>query len=116
MKACASKNTAHYHKYRQFMRPPLSTHQRHNRSKSHTMNYNGTALRGFINGAWITWIYLFAIFIRLEYVDAKIGKIMPTLTTKYNIIIIMPMCSVALSHFLFLLIGWVTWTYSANMP
>lgn len=38
------------------------------------MRFNGSILKVFMNGAWITWIYLFTIFIRLEYVDAKIGK------------------------------------------
>lgn len=38
------------------------------------MSFNGGTLKVFVNGAWIIWIYLFAIFIRLDYVDAKIGK------------------------------------------
>lgn len=37
------------------------------------MSFNRT-LRVFFNGAGIIWIYLFAIFIRVENVDAKIGK------------------------------------------
>lgn len=76
MKAGASKDTNHYRRDQRFMhrKPlPLSTHHRHS-SRSHAMSFNGTTLRVFINGAWITWIYLFAIFIRLEHVDAKIGK------------------------------------------
>lgn len=92
MKACASNNTSRsYHRYQRFMRPPLPTHHHRHYSKSHKMSFNGTALRVFINGAWITWIYLFAIFIRLEYVDAKIGKRMLPIHNQKKIL--MSMCS-----------------------
>lgn len=39
---------------------------------SRTMPHSHS-LRVFINGAWIIWIYLFALHSRLECVDAKIG-------------------------------------------
>lgn len=89
MKACASNNTSR--SYQRFMRPPLPTHHHRHYSKSHTMSFIGSALRVFINGAWITWIYLFAIFIQLEYVDAKIGKRMLPIHNQKKIL--MSMCS-----------------------
>lgn len=90
MKTCASKIRNHNRRYQRLQCPPLfplasppSSHQQleprlqqqqqQQNSKSRTMSFNGT-LKVFVNGAWITWIYLFAIFIQLEYVDAKIGK------------------------------------------
>lgn len=54
---------------RQRHRPQLH----HQQPNSSTMSLNKT-LKVFVNGAWITWIYLVAIFIRLDYADAKIGK------------------------------------------
>lgn len=49
------------------------------------MSFNGGTLKVFVNGAWIIWIYLFTIFIRLDYVDAKIGKqIFPHFNIKTN--------------------------------
>lgn len=46
------------------------SHRSHN---SRTMRYNDR-LRVFLNGAWITWIYIFAVFSRLGCADAKIGE------------------------------------------
>lgn len=93
METCALKSKSdYYQKYHRLMGTAAATvlltvshrHQRRRRqrhrqqqqqqqSKSSTMSLNKT-LKVFVNGAWITWIYLVAIFIRLEYVDAKIGK------------------------------------------
>lgn len=116
MKTFASKSSSHYQNNQRLQCPPLlpSSHYRsrhhHHRhrhhhhqqqqqpqkhSKSRTMSFNDT-LRVFVNGAWIIWIYLFAIFIRLEYVDAKIGK-RPIHIWKIRVL--MSMCSFFHSHF-----------------
>lgn len=61
------------HRHQRRRRQRLRHQQHHQQSNASTMSLNKT-LKVFVNGAWITWIYLVAIFIRLEYVDAKIGK------------------------------------------
>lgn len=95
METCLLKNKSdHLHRYQRFMGTEATiawniVSHRHKRrwrhkqqqqrqqylqSKPSTMSLNKT-LKVFVNGAWITWIYLVAIFIRFEYVDAKIGNI-----------------------------------------
>lgn len=61
------------HRHQRRRRQRLRHQLHHQQSNASTMSLNKT-LKVFVNGAWITWIYLVAIFIRLEYVDAKIGK------------------------------------------
>ncbi|XP_031639378.1 acid sphingomyelinase-like phosphodiesterase 3b isoform X2 [Contarinia nasturtii] len=85
MKTCSRKSSCReLQRHHRIQCPPSSLppsssshhHRHHHHFKSRTMSFKKNSIgatKVLVNGAWIIWIYLFAIFIRLEYVDAKIG-------------------------------------------